>query len=160
AEQSETLLDAVRDNRLYWPVLLALATGMRRGEITALRWRNVDLERGQVRVVESLDQRKTGLRFKPPKNGKTRTITLPSFAIEELKRRKLEQAEELLRAGIRQTGATLVCARPDGTPFSPFSLSHAFFGFMAKRSGPDLPRVRFHDLRHTHATQLLLAGVH
>jgi integrase len=66
----------------------------------------------------------------------------------------------LLKVGVRQSGSTLVCARPDGEPFSPFSLSHAFFSFVAKGSVPDMPRIRFHDLRHTHATQLLLAGVH
>jgi integrase len=160
AEQSAVLLDSVRDHRLYWPVLLALSTGMRRGEVLALRWRNVDLERGNLRVIESLEQTKAGgLRFKPPKSGKGRAITLPVSAVEELRRRKHEQAEDLLKVGIRQTGATLVCARADGEPFSPFSLTHAFFDLM-QRLKADLPRVRFHDLRHTHATQLLLAGVH
>jgi integrase len=76
----------------------------------------------------------------------------------ELRSRKREQAEQLLKLGVRQNGNTLVCARADGEPTSPFSLTHAFFDFMRKH--PELPRVRFHDLRHTHATQLLLAGVH
>ena len=159
ADQSATLLDATRKTPLYWPVMIALATGMRRGEILALRWRNVDLDRGSLRIVESLEQTKTGLRFKAPKNGRGRGITLPTFAIEELRRRKREQAEELLALGVRQGGTMLVCARPDGEPTSPFGLTHAFFTFMHKLSGV-LPRVRFHDLRHTHATQLLLAGVH
>jgi len=158
ADQSAALLDKVRLTPLYWPVLLALATGARRGELLALKWKNVDLDRNTLRVVESLEQTGAGLRFKPPKSGRGRAITLPAFAVEELRRRRREQAEELLRLGVRQGGDTLVCARPDGTPTSPFGLTHAFFDFIRKH--PELPRVRFHDLRHTHATQLLLAGVH
>ena len=60
AEQAARLLAAMRHTRVYWPALLALATGMRRGEILALRWRNVDLGRGTLRVVESLEQTKAG----------------------------------------------------------------------------------------------------
>jgi len=92
AEQAARLLDAIRHQRVYWPVLIALATGMRRGEILALRWRNVDLDGGSLRVVESLEQTKAGLRFKPPKSGKGRAVTLPGYATEELRRRKREQA--------------------------------------------------------------------
>jgi integrase len=157
-EQSQRLLIVIRSHRVYWPVLIALATGMRRGEILALRWRNTDLDRGSIRVVESLEQTKAGLRFKQPKTGKARAITLPAFAADELRRRKREQAEELLRLGVRQDGDTLVCARADGTPMLPTSLTHEFMKATAR--GKEIPRVRFHDLRHTHATQLLLAGVH
>ena len=158
AEQSLQMLDAIRRNRVYWPVLLALATGMRRGEILALRWGNVDLDRGSLRVVESLEQTKAGLRFKAPKSEKARAVTLPAFAGDELRRLKCEQAEELLRLGVRQSSTTLLCARADGEPMPPRSLTHEF----AKVTGrvKDVPRVRFHDLRHSHATQLLLAGVH
>src|SRR5580658_3465955 len=99
---------------------------MRRGEILALRWRNADLDRGIIRVVESLEQTKAGLRFKPPKSGKARAITLPAFAAEELRRWKVEQAEELLKLGIRLDGNSLVCARADGEPMQPRSLTHEF----------------------------------
>jgi integrase len=158
AEQSMGLLAEIKHMRLYWPVLIALATGARRGEILALRWRNVDLDRGTVRIVESLEQTKAGLRFKAPKNEKARPITLPAFAATELRRLKREQAEVLLRLGVRQTGDTLLCPRADGEPMPPRSLTHEFE--KAIRGAKDVPHVRFHDLRHTHATQLLLAGVH
>jgi integrase len=158
AAQSRQLLEAVRHTRLYWPVLLALTTGMRRGEILALRWKNLGDNSGTVRVVESLEQTKAGLRFKPPKSGKARAITLPAFAAEELRRWKVVQAEELLQLGIRLDGNSLACARADGEPMQPRSLTHEFTVLLARRE--ELPRVRFHDLRHTHATQLLLAGVH
>ena len=157
-EQSQRLLVAIGRTRVYWPVLIALATGMRRGEILALRWRNADLDRGSIRVVESLEQTKAGLRFKSPKTEKARVITLPAFAIDELRRLKRQQAEELLALGVRQDGETLVCGRADGEAMQPRSLTHEFTHLMARTK--DLPRARFHDLRHSHATQLLLAGVH
>jgi integrase len=158
-EQSGQLLDAMRHSHIYWPTLIALASGARRGEVLAIRWRNVDLDRGVIRIVESLEQTKAGLRFKAPKTDRTRAITLPRYAIEELHRHKVEQAKKLLALGVRQTGTTLVCARQDGEPLQPQSLTHEFPRFLV-RLGPDFPKVRYHDLRHSHATQLLLAGVH
>jgi integrase len=159
AEQSTRFLEAIRHTRVYWPVLIALSTGMRRDEILALRWKNIDLDRGAVSVVESLEQTKTGgLRFKAPKTDRARAITLPSFAVEELRRLKRQQAEELLALGMRQNGETLACARADGEPHQPRSLTHEFTRLVGRAK--DMPRVRFHDLRHSHATQLLLAGVH
>src|SRR6202040_3460651 len=115
-EQSALLLDAVRHSHVYWPVLIALATGARRGETLALRWKNVDLDRGTVRIVESLEQTRSGLRFKAPKTEKARAISLPAFAVNELRRLKLEQAEDLLKVGVRQSSDTLVCARRAGEP--------------------------------------------
>jgi integrase len=155
-EQAQQLLDAIRSTPLYWPVLIALATGARRGEIVALRWRNVDFNNGSIRIVESLERTKAGLRFKPPKSGKARVVTLPAFAIEELRRRRREQAEELLRLGESLRADAIICAHPDGAPISPNVLTN-YFSRVAKRLA--LP-VHFHSLRHTHATQLLLAGVH
>jgi integrase len=71
---------------------------------------------------------------------------------------KREQAESLLTLGIRQTGDTLLCARADGEPMQPRSLTREFTRLVGRVR--EIPRVRFHDLRHSHATQLLLAGVH
>ena len=74
-----------------------------------------------------------------------------------MRRLKREQAEELLRLGVRQTGDTLVCGRFDGEPKSPLALTQEFMRFVEGMK--DMPRVRFHDLRHTHATELLRRGV-
>jgi integrase len=157
-DQAARLLESLGHSKTYWPTMLALATGMRRGEILALRWSRVDFNRATLHVAESLEQTKDGIRFKKPKSGKDRTVALPRFAIEELKRLKVQQAEELLGIGVRQTGETLVVARYDGEPLQPQSLTHEFTRLVARAK--DLPRVRFHDLRHSHATQLLQAGVH
>lgn len=138
--------------------MLALATGLRRGEILALRWRNVDLDADAIRVVESLEQTKAGLRFKSTKSDKGRGVALPSFAITELRRHKQAQAEALLALGVRQSGDTLVCARADGQPKQPASLTHEFTYLVGRLR--NFPLVRFHDFRHTHASQLLASGVH
>jgi integrase len=160
AEQSQFLLAAIAHTRVYWPAFIGLASGTRRGEILALQWKNVDLDRASLRVVASLEETKKGLRFKPPKNDASRRqISLSAFAVDELRRLKRQQAEELLLLGIRQTPDTLLCARADGEVLRPRSLTHEFTRLVAGLTG-ELPRVRFHDLRHSHATQLLIAGVH
>ena len=158
AEQSARLLQAIGHSRVYWPVLLALSTGMRRGEVLAVRWKNVDLDLGVLRVIESLEQTKTGIRFKAPKNGRHRAITLPHYAVDELRRLKREQAEALFAIGVRQTSDTLLCCRADGQPHQPLSLTYEFARFISRMT--DMPHVRFHDLRHSHATQLLANGIH
>ncbi len=71
---------------------------------------------------------------------------------------KEQQAIELAELKIKQNEDTLVCCRFDGTPMWPTSVTHEFI--KAIRKLPELPRVRFHDLQHSHATQLLLAGIH
>jgi integrase len=170
AQQASRLLEAIRHNRIHWPVLLALATGARRGEILALRWRHVDLDRGFVQIVQSLEETKSGLRFKRPKNERGRAVVLPGFAISELRRHKLEQAEELLALGIRQDQDTLLCRRAD--PFNSdggldrvaamtgHAVGREYRRVYRRLNGLDIPYVRYHDLRHSHATQLLVAGIH
>src|SRR5262249_31341628 len=118
-EQSKVLLAAIRHTSTYWPTLIALATGMRRREILAPRWRTVDFDGRVVRLVASLEQTKAGIRFKSTKTNKARAVTLPRFAIDELRGWRLTQAQRLLRLGVRQTGETLVCAREDGEPKQP-----------------------------------------
>lgn len=97
ADEAARLLEAIKHSRVYWPTMLALATGMRRGEICALRWRSVDFDRGTVHVIESLEQTREGIRFKPPKSGRTRAVTLPAFAAAELRRLKVAQAQSSCR---------------------------------------------------------------
>ena len=155
-----TALELVRPWRVHVPVLLAALCGLRRGEIAALRWRNIDLTRNtgaQLAVVASAEQTKAGVRYKQPKNGKGRTVALPLIMVAELRAWRLKQAEELLRLGVRLTDDTFVCAREDGSPIQPNSIGHAWDRFIA---ATDLPRIRFHDLRHSHATAMLAAGVH
>jgi len=155
--QTAEALALTRPTRLYVPVLLALLCGLRRGEITALRWRNVDLDAGQLAIVESTEQTSKTTRLKETKTGRARTVALPSLVVDELRRHRIEQAQELLKIGIRQDGESFVYAREDGRPMQPHSLTHAWDQFRARTA---LPRIRFHDLRHSHATHLLAGNVH
>jgi integrase len=158
ATETAQLLAHFRGTRTFTPVLLAVMCGLRRGEITALRWGSVDLARRQLSVIESTEQTTKGVRSKETKSGRARTVALPAMVVDEMRRARVVQAEELLRVGVRLTDQSHVVAQLDGQPLQPNSLTHEFVRLSAKAEG--LPRIRFHDLRHTHATHLLLNGVH
>lgn len=157
APQTAVMLDDLRKSRVFVPALLAALCGLRRGEIIALRWKDVDLHSAAISVTRSAEQVGTEVRYKETKSGKSRTVALSSTVIEELKRHRLAQAEEQLKIGIRPGDDSFVIAQVDGSPLKPVSLTHEWTRLLAKT---DLPRIRFHDLRHSHATQLLAAGVH
>jgi integrase len=151
------LIEAARPYRIFVPILLGVLCGLRRGEIAALRWRSVDLDTGQLMVVASIEQTKAGCREKETKSGRTRSVALPATLVEELRRHRVQQAQELLQVGIRLTDDNHVVAQADGSSLQPNSLTHGFTTFLAERG---LKRVRLHDLRHSHATHMLAAGVH
>jgi integrase len=151
------LIETARPYRIFVPILLGVLCGLRRGEIAALRWRSVKLELGQLTVCASIEQTRAGCREKETKSGRVRTVALPATLVEELRRHRARQAEELLLLGIPLTDDHHVVTQADGTALQPHSLTQAFTRFMAERG---LKRVRFHDLRHSHATHLLAAGVH
>ena len=156
-DQTAMLLEALRSTRMFVPTLLAVSCGLRRGEIVALRWRALDLEARRLAVVASTEQTRAGVREKEPKGRKGRVVNLPSFVVEQLRRHRLQQAEEMLKIGVRQSGQTHVVTRADGKPLQPRSVTHEWHRLLATTG---LPRVRFHDLRHTHASHLLAEGVH
>jgi integrase len=152
------LIETARGKRIFIPALIAVLCGLRRGEIAALRWRNVDLGAAQLAVVQSAEQTKAGVRYKEPKSGRARTIALSATVVAELKAHRIAQAQELLRAGRRLSDDDFVVAQADGLPLRPHSLGQEWVRFLVTHSA--LPRIRFHDLRHAHATHLLGSGVH
>lgn len=156
-DQTAQLLDAVKGTRIYVPAMLAILCGLRRGEIAALRWRCVDLPRGQLAVVESVEQMNGSVRLKETKSGRSRTVALPTTVRDELKAHKLRQAQDMLRLGVRVTDDSFVATLEDGSPMQPTFITHEWIRLI---STTDLPRVRFHDLRHAHATHMLASGVH
>ncbi|MAU97254.1 MAG: site-specific integrase [Fulvimarina sp.] len=157
ATTTAELLEAVRPTRIFVPVLLAVLCGLRRGEIVALRWRNVDLDRRAIAVVETAEQIAGVVRLKETKSGLSRVVSLSSTLVEELRAHRVRQAEEQLRLGLRLDEDAFVYAQVDGRIVQPRSLTHEWSRITGKLA---LPRIRFHDLRHSHATQMLAAGVH
>jgi integrase len=155
-DQAGQILEAARRTRLFIPALLALTCGLRRGEITALRWASIDLDNATLTVIESTEQTVNGTRLKRPKSGRGRVIDLPKMAVTELSKHRARQEVELEKIGERLTPDTFVYCREDGEPIQPRSLTHVWEIFVADRK----PRVRFHDLRHAHASHLLASGVH
>lgn len=154
------VLAAVRDTPLYVPVLVAALTGMRRGELLALRWANVDLDKKRLTVCESLYETDDGsLNVKKPKNGKSRTIAIDSTVCEALEEHRREQARTRLNAlvfpapEIRFTREGMVVA-PGGL-WSPSVMSGKFKRAVGRRG----VNMRFHDLRHACASMMVAQGV-
>jgi integrase len=154
--QLRELIDAAVGTPWEIPVLLAGVTGVRRSEGLALRWPNVDLETGRVRIVETLQRINGQLVFTPPKTAHAvREIPLPAFAVARLRAHKAAQAQRRLQLGTGWHDEDLVCERGDGAPCDPDSFSHGF-SRIAKTAG--LEDVRLHDCRHAFATAMAKAG--
>ncbi len=156
-EQVEQLLDSAKGDRFEALYALAVTTGMRRGELLGLKWEDVDLNVGTVRVKRSLILIRGGLVFVPPKSAKSRrSITLTSGVVESLEKHKAYQDEE--RLGKRWRKNSLVFPTTVGTPIYPHHFVRRYFKKLLKKA--NLPDIRFHDLRHTCATLLLTKSVH
>jgi integrase len=154
----ERLLGATAGTIYELPCALAVATGLRRGELLALRWADLSPDHRQARVVRSLQPTQQGLVFEQPKTSRSRrTVILPDFLQRYLSAQQQRQAERRLAAGREWQEFDLLVDRGNGSPLNPDTLSTGWARFL-RRHG--LPRVRFHDLRHAHATLLLLQGVH
>ena len=119
-------------------------------------WRHVDIEVGRLSIVASLEETAAGVRLKPPKSGRSRTVALPALAVEELQRHRLKQAGELLALGVRQSEDTNVCLQKNYERWLPSNLTSAFYNSYGER---DFRESVCRDLRHSHATHLLAANV-
>jgi integrase len=153
-----TMLAALRGRMMYPIAVVALGTGMRRGELCGLRWQDVDLDGGSLRVEQSLEQTRGALRFKAPKSARSRrTISLSPVVVAELRAHWKEQQEQRLSLGLGKAPAdSPVFANWDGKPRHPDKLSTDFSTAMT-RAG--LPHITLHSLRHTHASQLITSGM-
>jgi integrase len=156
--QTAELIDTTRGTRMTMTVILAVLCGLRRGEIAALRWRNINLAAAQLAVTESAEQTRAGVRYKQPKSGRGRTVALSARVVNELRSHRAQQAQELLLLGIPLTDDAFVVAQADGCPLQPRTITHQWHLLLSKNKA--LPRIRFHDLRHAHATHMLSSGVH
>jgi integrase len=154
-----SLVNKLGGARLYTLAILALFTGMRLGEILALKERRVDLDRGVVEVREALEETKAhGIRFKAAKTkAGRRGITLPDIALDALRTHRRELLETRMKLGLgKLTDDDLLFANLEGKPLRPSAIS-SDWGELAGAVG--MPEVTFHALRHTHASQLIAQGV-
>jgi integrase len=155
---SAWLITAATGTQFHMPVVYAVCTGLRRGEILAQRWQDLDFEMGRLVVAQSLEQTKRGgLKFKIPKGKKRRRITMLPFLVDSLKaHRELQTKNRALFGPDYRTDLNLVIALPDGSPWKPDSFSATYARFA---KGIGMKGIRFHDLRHSHASQMLRQGV-
>lgn len=172
AEQAARLLEAAREERLYALYVLAITTGLRFGELLGLSWDAVNLEEGRIHVYQQLqwvkqETESVGARQRPvlaePKSARgRRTVQLPAMAIEALRAHRRMQAQERLTIGPGWGGDcrewNLVFTTEVGTPLNQSNIRNRSFYPLLEKAG--LPRIRFHDLRHSAATILLQAGEH
>jgi integrase len=163
-DQVRRLLDATKDDRLGPLFHVAIATGLRQGELFGLRWEDVDLDAGTLTVRYALqrvkhDGGRVEAMLTAPKTTKSRrTIYLPASAIAALRTQRVRQLEARLLAGDRWQGEQfgLVFTSTIGTPLNHANVTHHLQRVLAEAG---LPRQRFHDLRHGCATLLLAQGV-
>lgn len=147
------LIKAISNTDIYIPVVIGIYTGMRRGEILGLTWKNIDLEQGILKVVQALYPTANGLIFSNPKTENSiRKISMPLTLINILKDYKVKQETIKNRLGNNYNDLDLVCALTNGNPIHPTTLNHKFRDLLKENN---LPLIRFHDLRHTHASLLL-----
>ncbi len=161
APEARRLLEAARDDRLEALYVLAIHTGMRRGELLGLKWGDVDLDGSTIRVRRTLTRVENGRRLAigEPKTKKSRrTVRLTPEAVEALKRHSARQADEMTSAGELYEDRSLVFAGEAGNLLNPSNLRQRSFAPLLERAG--LPRITFHDLRHTCASLLFQRNVH
>jgi integrase len=149
-------LEHVRAHRLEAAWHLAAMTGMRRGEVLGLRWKDVDLDAARISVRQALVSVGYEVIASSPKSHQARVIDLDPGTVEQLRRHREHQAKERDEWNVDYQDNDLVFCREDGSAIHPHSLSQSFER-LVKKSG--LPRIRLHDLRHTHATIAVRAGV-
>ncbi len=161
-DQARKLIATARESEDRFEALyvLALHCGLREGELLGLRWDDIDLTgtTATLHVRRTLSQTRTGHIFEKPKNGKGRSAKCSHKATEALKRHRARQNEERLGMGSLWQDDGLVFPTITGTTMSGTNLLGRHFKPLLRRAG--LPPIRLHDLRHTCATILLMAGKH
>jgi integrase len=159
AKQASDLLAEAQGDRLEALYVMAVTTGMRQGELLGLRWKDVDLDRASVQIRGTMQATKDGLKLAETKTrGSRRPVMLPLRTVEALRRHRAAQVEERLRIGASWEDNDLVFANEVGKPIAAGNLLKRSFEPLLMRAG--LPRMRFHDLRHSAATLLMEQGVH
>ncbi len=156
ANELRTFLASIEGIDWYTPIFLAANTGMRRGEVLGLTWRNVDLDAARLVVDQQILSVEYGARFADVKTTNSRrTIDLDPRTVAVLRAWRRHQLEQKMSTG-RRGDDEFVFTRPDGGPIHPDFFFQAWDRLMRDS---EIRRIRLHDLRHTHATILPKADV-
>lgn len=176
-DQLNKLLETIKSMTIYIPVMLAATTGMRLGEICGLRWHDVDLNNGYIQLKEQLQEIDNKLELIPLKTASSkRKILLLDYTINTLKELKEKQEYNKSYLGDKYNKNGFVVCQNNGEPYQPSYVSRNYKRVMKEYKHKitinnetkelslyellDIPLIRFHDLRHTHATLLLKANIH
>ena len=158
ATQVRAFLEATSNDRLHPLWRLLAMTGMRRGEVLGLKWEDIDFEAGRLAVRRSLIPLGGEVIVSEPKTARgRRSIALDPETVEVLKTQAARQLAEQQQWGEAWTDSGYICTKGDGTPYHPEVVSRYFRKAVKEAK---LPTIRPHDLRHTHATLALRAGIH
>lgn len=156
ADQLREFCEHVIEDRLRGLWVLAAMTGMRRGELCGLQWPDVNLDGGDLAVRRSRVPVAGKVTETTPKSGTARVIALDPATVSVLRAHRRAQLEERLAWGEAWTDSGYVFVQEDGTPLRPDAITRAFDQHVTTVG---LPRIRLHDLRHSHATLGLRAGI-
>lgn len=153
-DEVKNLLSKLEGTNIEIPILLMLTMGLRRGEALGLRWEDVDFKNNTISINQTLVYVKNKILFKGPKNkGSIRTISAPPELMSKLKKWKLKHNEYRLSSILEYED--LICLNSRLNPFIPQGLGERWKNFTRINN---IRYIRMHDLRHTHATFLVLSG--
>jgi integrase len=159
AEEVRRLFEAASGDHLEALWILAVHTGMRQGELLALKWTDVDLEAGKIGVRRTLTRESGHYTLGEPKTKRSRrTVKLTRTAAEALRGHLSRQMDQIDRLGDLYRDQGLVFTSDSGGPLNPSNVRNRNLRRLTSKAG--LPKIRFHDLRHTCATLLLSRNVH
>ena len=156
-KEIEELISKSKGTDMYLPVLLEVSLGLRRGELLALRWDNIDLQNGIIHVRENTVSAGGKTETKTPKSAAgIRDLTISGYLLEVLRREHTQYLKDKFEQGKLFNDTNLVVRKKDGSGYRPDSMTQKWGRFIKQH---DLKPIRFHDLRHSCTTALLQAGV-
>ncbi len=156
-EMIQQLLYTAEGTDMYLPVFLLAMVGLRRGELLALRWSDIDFKNNILKVRRNMVNGENGCIIKAPKSeAGVRDIHLGNDVMDVLRKERIKYMDDVFNYGEGFQNLNLVIRQKDGSPYKPDSMTQKWAKFLKAHN---LPRIRLHDLRHSNATALIQAGV-